>query len=206
MFDLSLIEKKFKGRVPEPNGILARYAVLAPITVIDEKLHFIFEKRAPNMHRQPGEICFPGGRIEDHETHLETAIRETCEELGISSDKIKVFGEADFVITFYNTVIYPFVGFIDSKTLENISLSKNEVEKIFTVPAEFFKTPLTMNKIFLEMALPDDFPFELIPNGKDYKWGKPRDYDEHFYKYTDDVIWGLTARIVRNILEILEEN
>ena len=203
MFDLNKLEKKFKERTPEPAGTLSRFAVLALMTEIDGRLHFVMEKRASDMNRQPGEICFPGGRIEKGETHLETALRETEEELGIPHELVKILGEPDFVVTFYDTVIYPFAGFVDKDILKNLKLSSHEVEKVIIVSAEFFKKPLTVNKILMHMTVPDDFPFELIPNGKDYKWGKPIDYIEYFYKYEDDIIWGLTARIAQNIVDIL---
>ena len=204
MFTLKQLEEKFKGRIAEPDGVIQRYAVLALMTEIDGVMHFVFEKRASELIRQPGEICFPGGRIEKGETHLETAIRETVEELGISPEKIKILGEADYIATFYDTVIFPFVGFVDRGILENLTLSTHEVEKVFTVPANFFERPFQENQIFMDMHFPNDFPFDLIPNGENYKWGTPMNYDEIFYKYEDDVIWGLTARIVRSILRVMK--
>ena len=204
LFTLKQLEKKFKNRTAEPDGVKNRYAVLALMTEIDGVMHFVFEKRASELIRQPGEICFPGGRIEKGETHLETAVRETVEELGISPEKIKIIGDADYIATFYDTVIFPFVGFVESSTLENLTLSTHEVEKVFTVPVDFFEKPLQENQIYMEMYFPDDFPFDLIPNGENYKWGTPHNSDEVFYKYGNDIIWGLTARIVRGILRVMK--
>src|SRR5699024_7104932 len=63
---------------------LRKAAVLLPLVEVDGETHILFEVRSNKMRRQPGDICFPGGRVEEFdETKLATAIRETSEELGV---------------------------------------------------------------------------------------------------------------------------
>lgn len=57
------------------------YSVLMPFVTTENGDALLLEIRSDNV-KQPGEICFPGGRIESGETPAETAVRETCEELG----------------------------------------------------------------------------------------------------------------------------
>jgi len=198
--NLAAIEKTFKNRIPGPQGVTDKFAVMALITEKSGVPCFIYEKRALTLNRQPGEICFPGGRMEPGESPLNAAVRETCEELGISEKNIRVLGQADFVLTFYNTQIFPFVGVLEGVKTEDIVVSPAEVDKIFTVPLDLFaQKPERRSQLTFSMAFPPDFPFELIPRGKEYRWGKPREYSELFYEFGGEIIWGLTARISMDI-------
>ena len=76
------------------------YAVLLPLIKINQDIHIIFEKRAEHLRRQPGEICFPGGRIEKGQEDSQTAaIREATEELQINKKDIKLIGPLDFFVS-----------------------------------------------------------------------------------------------------------
>ena len=74
------IKDKLKNTKPKPMDYEVSFAVLVPLIEIDEELNLIYEVRS-NSIEQPGEISFPGGRIEDGESPEEAAIRETSEEL-----------------------------------------------------------------------------------------------------------------------------
>ena len=65
----------------------AEYAILIPWVATGEGDALLLEVRS-QLVRQPGEVCFPGGRAEPGESAVEAAVRETCEELGISPDTI----------------------------------------------------------------------------------------------------------------------
>ena len=67
-------------------------AVLIPILIRDGKYHVLYEVRSAKLKTQPGEVCFPGGRIEQGETPGEAAIREACEELCITRDQMEIVG------------------------------------------------------------------------------------------------------------------
>ena len=70
------------------------YAVLIPLVETESGNALLLEVRSEKV-RQPGEICFPGGRSECGETVVETAVRETCEELGIEPSEIEVISELE---------------------------------------------------------------------------------------------------------------
>ena len=84
-------------------------AVLLPILEIEEQKSILFEIRSEHLDRQPGEICFPGGKVEEGETPRETAVRETSEELGISPGSIDILGPLDILVAPLGTVIYPYI-------------------------------------------------------------------------------------------------
>src|SRR5690625_4441904 len=120
---------KLQGREP---GILNRKkyrksAVLLPIVEVDGETHLLFEVRSKKMRTQPGDICFPGGRVEQQdETVMETAIRETSEELGVMPESISNIIPLDYIVSDMGGIIYPYVG-----ELSNISdIQINALEEI----------------------------------------------------------------------------
>ncbi|WP_158413601.1 NUDIX hydrolase [Gilliamella apicola] len=124
--------------VKHPKQINNKAAVLIPIVNVDNQLHLLFQIRSHKLKWQPGDICFPGGKIEMEDINPEqTAKRETCEELGLSSNEITILGQLPKFIATLGMIIYPFVGKIDS--IDNLKLNFDEVESIFTVPLEWFK-------------------------------------------------------------------
>ena len=79
---LEQLEEKLRGREPGLMDASGQYAVLVPLVEREGKLHILYEVRSQDMRRQPGEVCFPGGRIEGDETPEACAIRETEEAPG----------------------------------------------------------------------------------------------------------------------------
>lgn len=191
------IEKLIKSNSKKYN----RYAaVLVPIVEENGEKFILFEVRAHSLRSQPGEICFPGGKIEKGETPKNAAIRESCEELGIEKEKISVISELEMLIRYDNMVIYPFVAFINE---ENFNINRGEVDHLFKIPISFFKEYNTLkikNNLTLERG--EDFPYELIKNRESYS-SKTYDYITNFYIYEDYVIWGMTAEILKRFLECI---
>ncbi len=195
----------FKNRVSSPEGRYNRFAVLAPIVKIQDKLKLLFEVRSKHLKNQPTEICFPGGKMEDGESPADCAIRETCEELNILPNQIEIFGPLDYLVMPYNIILYPFLGDINSIFIESISFNKDEVSDIFTVPLDYFiNNPPLKRFVYLKTDVPEDFPFHMIQNGKNYNW-KTGKRPILFYSYKDRIIWGITARIIKNLVNILLE-
>ena len=176
------------------------YAVLAPY--LSEERAFLFEVRSGALRSQPGEICFPGGRIEPGETPQDAARRETAEELLIAPGKIEVVGELDTLITPFYTRIFPYIGLLSDY---HDSFSADEVAKVFRVPFDFFleaEPTVYYNEIGVAPG-GDNFPYELL--GRDsYPWGRAK-YPVLFYPYGDQVIWGLTARIMHHIVRLYRD-
>lgn len=202
--DLNLrkIKAKVQGRKPLPVDVKNRFSVMIPLIKREGEIHLLFEKRAFTLRNQPGEISFPGGRIEKGESPREAAVRETAEELLISEREIEIYSEGDFVVNPYAAIIYTFVGEI-KKDFDKISPSEDEVEKVFTVPLSYFlKTKPKSYKINLRVERNKEFPYHLIPNGVNYKFKRGRE-EVLFYEYGDEIIWGFTAKMARRFVENL---
>lgn len=180
-----------------------KYAVAIPLVKINNELNILFQLRAKSLKSQPGEISFPGGRIEKNENSLMAAIRETCEELNIQSKSIETLGNLDFMITQHNKIIYPYVIHIEEGI--KIQPSENEVDHIFYVPVQFFIDNKPIIKTIRILTEPEEeFPYSHMAGAMEYKWseGKSKVY---IYKYKDYVIWGLTAKIMNHFAELIRE-
>ena len=182
------------------------FSVLLPLIHIDGELHILFQVRSHMLNNQPGEICFPGGRLEDFETPLESAVRETIEELNITENQIEILGELDILTTPFNMVLYPFCGLLkDINNLEDIQFNKQEVNSLFTVPInELLSTTAISYPLEINFKSDENFPYHLIENGEKYKW-KTGSYPVFFYQYKDYIIWGLTAKILNHFLSFMKD-
>lgn len=203
--DIEKIRDMVKNRTPKPIDIKRRYSVLIPIVENNNRLEILFELRSKDLVTQPGEISFPGGEVEDDETFEEAAIRETMEELNIKEENISIIGELDYLVSYANITIHCFLGTISGINVDKIVPSPNEVDHIFTVPLDFFfnNEPDTYY-LDLKTVLNDEFPYNLIPKGKDYNWRNGK-HSVMFYSYKDYIIWGFTARMTKNLIDIIKE-
>ncbi len=161
----------------------------------------IFEKRALTLRSQPGDICFPGGKIEEGESPREAAIRETTEELGIDSEDIELLGEMDYLISPYGSIMYPFVGVLKNN---NLKPNLDEVHSIIRIPLRFFmeNDPL-LHEIAIVPQITEDFPYNRIVGGKTYNFTKGKML-QHFYTYEETNLWGFTAIITKSFIDILK--
>jgi len=202
--DLKQLTKKFMNKIPQPEGNYKCYSVMAPIIQINDEPHLLFEIRSEALKTQPREICFPGGRIEPDESPMNCAIRETSEELNLSPSGIKIIGPLDFLVLPYNLLLYPFLGFLDCVDPEALDFNKDEVAEIFTVPLKFFteNEPIS-HPIEIYIKTNEGFPYHMIQEGKNYNW-KSGEYPVYFYTYQNHIIWGITARIIKNLVDILK--
>lgn len=202
--DICKVSKIFTERDSKPIMNLRYYAILALLTRKEGELCFVLNKRAENV-RQPGDICFPGGRQEGDESLKDTALRETWEELGIPVEKITLLGKSDYMQTIYHGIIQPYIGFVDYCVLRCSTPNADEVAEIFTVPVSYFlnNCPEVHNLIW-EVSFSDTFPYDRIQGGKAYPFGKSK-IAELFYEYKGHTIWGLTAQIIENISDTLND-
>lgn len=200
--DIGEMKKKLSLYTPTILGSdsFTKFAVLLPLVNKEDGIHVLFEERAYTLNRQPGDICFPGGKVDVEDVNEEhTAIRETIEELGLKRDDISDLYSLDYIITAFGTIIYPFVGFIHNT--HEIEINKSEVESFFTVPLSFFVANSPEIYYVNYKAVPEEkFPLESIVGGKDYQW-QSRKKDEYFYHYEDRVIWGLTAKVLTHFVD-----
>lgn len=152
--------------------------VLVPLYLRDDALHAVFTKRPEDMRRHAGEISFPGGRKEEQDgTLIDTALRETEEEIGLPVDHVEVLGALEPTPTVAtNYSIYPYVGLIDPGF-------------------EWVVSPREVAAV-LEFSLPD------LRDG----YGRQRlmrrgiPFRTDVYIVDDELIWGATARILGHLL------
>ncbi|MBE5989942.1 MAG: CoA pyrophosphatase [Paenibacillaceae bacterium] len=198
--DRQTFSRRKPGMVEEEK--YRKYAVLIPVLTIDGAKYLLFEKRSSNLKHQPGEICFPGGKLEPGETLKQCAVRETMEELNVTSRQIKVLGPGDIYISPFRLIIHSFIGELKDY---NDTFSTDEVEEIIKVPLDYLKnmTPETYESMLITEP-PEDFPYEWIPGGNQYSWTKGT-RDILFYRYENWVIWGMTAQILQSCLELMKQ-
>ena len=199
------IEKKVKGRTPKPIGRYSFFSVLVPLVEIDDELWVLYEIRSEKLTHQPGEVCFPGGGLEAGETQEEGAVRETCEELGIETSAIKILGQLDTLHTYSNFTMYSFLGVIRHEDLLLASPSVDEVKEYFLVPLDYLmETPPFVYEMDVSPNIGADFPYEIVNFDEGYNWRRGT-AEIPIYTFEDKVIWGLTARITKNMVEIMKE-
>lgn len=199
--NIGYIENKIKNIKPYINGWerMRRASIIIPLVEINNAVHILFEVRAKKLKSQPGDICFPGGKIDDNETPKEAALREMHEELGVKN--IEIINELDTVVRYDGIIIHPYLGII--KDIKEINISESEVDHVFYVPLEYLlkHEPLEVsNRINVERS--KDFPYDLIVDKENYKF-REASYRSLFYKYENYNIWGITAEMLKNFLEKL---
>ena len=200
MTRLEQIRENTAGRsFEEIRPVRRRNAVLIPLIEKEGELCILFEVRQAGI-RQGGEICFPGGMIEEHETAEEAAVRETAEELLIPEENIEVIAPMHMIGGPGGAELNSCLGILHGYTG---TFSRREVDHVFTVSLSWFAShaPRICDGA-MAVDLAEDFPYELIPGGRDYPWHRiPRRF--YFYESEGGVIWGITAELLYHALGVL---
>lgn len=117
-------------------GPLVAAAVLIPVIERPNGLQILFTERSADLNNHPGQVSFPGGRLESGDADIvHTALRETHEEVGIRPDQVEILGFLSPTITVTCYAVTPIVGFVDPAA--TLTLDPTEVESAFEVPLEF---------------------------------------------------------------------
>jgi 8-oxo-dGTP pyrophosphatase MutT (NUDIX family) len=189
-------------RVVRQNSCLntAQTAVLVPVVHVDGQEQLVFEVRSSKLTWQPGDICFPGGGIEEGDNSpLEAALRETREELGVAAAQIHVLGPLDYVESPVGVTVWPFAACMDTHTF---TISRGEIAETFTVPLPWFAATIPeVYKIDIATKPAPGFPSDMALS-RQQGWKQRRTYDVLFYRYGQRIIWGITAQIIANFLSI----
>jgi peroxisomal coenzyme A diphosphatase NUDT7 len=197
---------KLKSHKPTILGSenFSKFAVLLPLVKKADGIHVLFEVRSLELRRQPGEICFPGGKIDSQDRDEKgAAIRETMEELGIMEEDLSEVFPLDYLFTPFGMMIYPYAGFITNPY--NIKANLSEVGEAFTVPLSYFiQNKPKIYHVNFKAEPEENFPHDLLVGGKNYNW-RTRHLEEYFYIYENRVIWGLTARILAHFIDLISE-
>jgi len=199
---INKLEQIFNERKSKVIGEFKESAVMILLVEDLEELSVVFEVRAKTLRSQPGDVCLPGGQVDQDENPRETSIRESMEELNLKRDQIQFVGDMDYYISPYENRLYAFVGKLK---YGEINPNPDEVDHIFKVPLTFFleNEPL-LYKMEIGPINQEGFPFHLINGGKDYNFRKGY-LNEYFYEYNGYKIWGFTAQIIKSFIDVLKE-
>ncbi|XP_059048733.1 mitochondrial coenzyme A diphosphatase NUDT8-like [Achroia grisella] len=126
-----------RGKAPEASA-----AVLVPLCRYDCVPSLLYTVRSSNLNSHSGQISFPGGKTDADETPTQTALRETKEEIGLSPDKIDVWGVGQgFPGRDNKILISPVIGCIQDLKQEDLIVNHKEVAEVFTVPIDILCNP-----------------------------------------------------------------
>jgi 8-oxo-dGTP pyrophosphatase MutT (NUDIX family) len=157
-------------------------AVLIPIYETDADAFIVMTKRSDAVEHHKGQVSFPGGAFDESDGDLKaTALREACEEVGISPDDVEVLGNLDDQATLSSGfAITPYVGVIPYPY--EFKVSDYEVEALIEAPVSALLAPESYSP-----QTPDS-------EGVLYPWG--------YYRYAGHDITGITARILKQLLDL----
>jgi 8-oxo-dGTP pyrophosphatase MutT (NUDIX family) len=160
-------------------------AVLLPLVRWQDEWQLVFTRRTDTVENHKGQVAFPGGGCELGEATPEaTALREAWEEIGLLPEDVHLLGRMNDVITITHYRITPVVGVIPWPY--QVRLEKAEVARVFTIPLLWLadrlnwgERPFTLNGI--------RHPIPVI----------------NYHPYDGETLWGISARIIQNFLEVL---
>ncbi len=188
--DLSEIIREVLGsrsprRIPDEKSSYIHAAVLFPIFSANGEYRVLFTQRTHKVENHKGQISFPGGGVEEKDgSFQDTALREAQEEIGLLNKDVEILGQLDDTTTVVsNFVVHPFVGLIPYPY--DFKINPLEVKRIIEVPFRIF---LSDNPKYRRGTA----EFEGVV------------YPTPAYVYSGDVIWGATARIIGDFVNILK--
>ncbi len=193
-----------RSREPQMRGFeqAKTSAVCIPFLKDENKeWRILFEVRSAKLPEQPGDICLPGGMLESGETPAQAAMRELKEELLLADGQAELLGTGD-VLYQPAIIIHTFPVLLRERPA---SFNEEEVAELFTVPLSFFlETEPEMYYVTRSAVPEENFPFERIWGGRNYRWRSSRSAT-YFYQWKDRTIWGLTAKILRDFVGELRQ-
>jgi 8-oxo-dGTP pyrophosphatase MutT (NUDIX family) len=162
-----------------------RAAVLIPIVPQGEEFSFLLTRRTHKVETHKGQISFPGGiRESSDQDLLQTALRETWEEIGLAGQSIRILGEFDEYLSITQLIVTPFAAWIEGPL--ELALNLDEVDEILKVPFSIFQDSSNLRVEIRE------------------RLGVERKV--YFYDFHGKEIWGLTAQIIRDFLMLLQQS
>ena len=194
---------KLRRALEADGGSLAfpfvRSAVIVPLLIRDGTVEIVFELRSRHLRRSPGEVGFPGGRIEAGENPWQAALRELEEELGVPGDQVEYLGQLPEQQRRRNELVVPFVAGIGSDAV--LQPDGIEVEEVFTLPLDhLLGNEMRQARIVEWHTLSEDFPLSYLPGGV---WNRTESRTLYYLIYRDYLIWGLSANILRRLVQLI---
>ncbi|MGQ4808862.1 putative Nudix hydrolase NudL [Candidatus Entotheonellaceae bacterium PAL068K] len=159
-------------------------AVLMPLYRQNGDYGMIFTRRSDTVYHHRGQISFPGGGFEPQDASLQqTALRESAEEIGLKPTDVRILGQLDDLLTTNsNYLVRPFVGTIPYPY--PFTLDRREAAFIIEVPLDFLR--------------------QYNPSSEQVRQHEGRTVRSFFFDYNEHTIWGATAKIVKQFLDLLE--
>ena len=162
-------------RLPGREGDPTPAAVLVPLVNREGGLQLLLTQRSADLPDHPGQISFPGGRVEaGDESFASAALREATEEIGLPADRVTVLGRLENYETVSGYRVTPVVGWVEPPF--KLTPDPVEVAEAFEVPLEFVLNPANRQRHFRMLG----------PLRRDY-WAIP---------WRDRYIWGATAAML----------
>jgi 8-oxo-dGTP pyrophosphatase MutT (NUDIX family) len=178
-----VIRKLVSGYEPvraDPDGGHMPAAVLLLLYERDGQEHVLFQVRSQHVEYHKGEISLPGGgRDPEDESLLDTALRETEEEIGVKRSHIEVFGQLDDVVTRSNFAMTPFVGAITEPGIYPFEIANIEMEMLLEIPVP-------------HLLSEDGWEFMTTPIGQ-----------MRSYRYGEHLVFGATARVITQLVDMV---
>ncbi len=157
-------------------------AVLVPLFEKGGNCHLLFTKRSDQVKHHKGEISFPGGVVDEEDLELErTALREAFEEIGLKEKDVRIIGVLDDIVTTTQFIVTPIVGFFPYPY--PFKISEGEIAELIEVPL----VSLLDEEFFGEREILRGGQKEVV----------------YAFQYERHVIWGATARILKQFLDLL---
>jgi len=161
---------------------LSHAAVLLPLYQREGQCHLLFTKRSDQVKYHKGEISFPGGMVDEEDRELiQTALREAREEIGLNEEDVEIIGLLDDIVTVTQFIVTPIVGFFPYPY--PFQINQIEIDELIEVPLSF----LLHKDSFSER--------EIFRMGRS-EW-------VYAYQYGNHVIWGATARMLKQFLDLI---
>lgn len=166
-------------------------SVLVPLVMREAGLQVLLTRRTDHLRDHAGQISFPGGRAEPTDLdEVDTALRETEEEVGLSRNLVEVIGQLPMYVTVTGYKVTPVVGLVQPDF--SLALDKFEVAEAFEVPLSFLMTPAHHRRHAVQVAGQSREFLSMPWQGSD-RSGAGREY----------YIWGATAAMLRNLYRFL---
>lgn len=162
-------------------GYHGEAAVLMPVFEEEGRPHFLLTLRTEEVRTHKGQISFPGGMRNGNEDLVETALRETQEEVGIAREQIEILGRFHDYLAITEYRVVPYAGMVRQPF--SAVPQRSEVAEILKVPFDLFADPTRLRT--------------------ERMFRSGRVVDVYFYRYGKREIWGLTARIIKDFIDEL---
>jgi len=160
-------------------------AVLVPLFQKEGDCHLLFTKRSEQVKYHKGEISFPGGVVDEEDKELiNTALREADEEIGLKESDVQIIGLLDDIVTITEFIVTPIVG-------------------LFTYPYSFKVSEVEIAEL-IEVPLASLLEEDCFSEREIFRGGQNEIV--YAYQYGKHIIWGATARILKQFLDLISSS